>query len=83
MKKETVLALVAATRALDADLVESGAAAKHGFECLLIDLENAMHFAACDYLGIPEEASETDYDPDQYLLKATTPEACDWVLERI
>ena len=91
MKKETVIALVAACRALDADLESNPTAAdsfdesdeNHGFRCLLIELENGMHFAAMALLGIPDEESETVYDPDRYLLKATTPEACDWVLSRI
>ncbi|KZX57771.1 hypothetical protein A3709_19300 [Halioglobus sp. HI00S01] len=82
MKKETVLSLVRAVRRMDADLVESGET-NHGMVCLLIDMTNGMHFAAMEYLGIAEEDAETKYDEDRYLLKATTPEACDWVTERI
>ena len=82
MRKETLLKLVETVRALDADLV-SAENEDHGMSCFLIDAENAMHFGAMALLEIAEEEAETMYDPDEYLLRATTPEACNWVLLRI
>jgi hypothetical protein len=82
MKKPTLLKLVEVVRDLEADL-SSTESEDHGMHCFLIDAENAMHFGAIALLEIADEDAEVQYDPNEYLLRATTPEACNWVLDRI
>lgn len=74
-----VLTLVEAAKILDQWAYIAGG---DHYEGPAIEAINAAHYAAMEYLGIDID-DEATYDPDQYLLKATTPEQCKWIVDRV